>query len=72
MIDYFNCCFSTKWVKVNGIDYKCGVGVILDVKDDLPQVGCVLDIYIVDGSLIAIHVKTFAATTMSHIIEHTY
>ena len=48
-------------MKVNGIEYKCGVGVILDVKDDLPQVGCVLDIYIVDGSQIAIRVKTFAA-----------
>ena len=38
MIDCFNCCFSTKWVKANGIEYKCGVGVVLDIEDDLQQV----------------------------------
>ena len=62
MIDCFNCCFSTKWVKANGIEYKCGVGVVLDIEDDLPQVGCIHDIYIVNGSQIAVRVKTFAAT----------
>lgn len=49
-------------MKASGIEYKCGVGVILDVKDDLPQVGCVQEIYIVNGSRIALRVKTFAAT----------
>jgi len=52
--------FSTKWVKANGIEYKCGVGVILDVENGLPQVGCVQDIYIVNDNQIAVHVKIFS------------
>ena len=62
----FFCCFSTKWVKVNGIEYKCGVGVILDVENDLPQVGYVQDIYIVNCNQIAIHVKIFSSTYEVH------
>ena len=62
MIDCFNCCFSTKRVKANGIEYKFDIGVVLNIEDDLPQVGCVHDIYIVSGSQIAVRVRTFAAT----------
>ena len=52
MINYSNCCYRTKWVKANGIEYKCGIGVILNVEDDLPQVGYVQDIYIVNENFV--------------------
>ena len=59
MINYSNCCYRTKWVKANSIEYKCGIGVILNVEDDLPQVVYVQDIYIVNENQIAVFLNIF-------------
>ena len=35
-------------MRVSGIEYKVSTGVILDVEHDLPVVGIIQDIYIVN------------------------
>lgn len=51
--------FRTNWVKTDGIIYKCGTGVILNVDDDFPLVGWVNDIDIVR---VAFSIKRFFTT----------
>ena len=46
-------------MKANSIEYKCGIGVILNVEDDLPQVVYVQDIYIVNENQIAVFLNIF-------------
>ena len=58
-------------MKANGIEYKCGNGVIVNVENDLPQVGYIQDIYIVNENQITVRVKTFLQH-LNHIIEDTY
>ena len=66
MINCFDCCFCTKYVKINGIKCKCSVGAILDVENVVPQVGCVQDIYIVNSNQIPVCVKTFSSKREVH------
>ena len=66
MINCSNFCYRTTWVQANGVKYKCDVGVILCVEDDLPQVGHVQDIYLVNESQVAFHVKRFSTAFESH------
>lgn len=51
--------FRTKWVKTNGHEYRINAGVILDVKHDLPVVGKIKDIHVIDGHKILFCVKSF-------------
>ena len=61
--------FRTKWVKTNGHEYKINAGVILDVKHDLPVVGKIKDIHVVDGHKILFCVKS-VFHFLSHISNH--
>lgn len=38
----------TKWIKLNGTEHRKEAGVICGMKDDLPIVGEVLSIFVVD------------------------
>ena len=51
--------FRTKWVKTNGHEYKINAGVILDVEHDLPVVGKIKDMYVIDGYKVLFGVKSF-------------
>lgn len=64
----FLCTFQyrCKWVKVNGDEYKLSTGVILDVKHDLPIVGVVLGIYIVNGNEVVFQIDQFSTTFEPH------
>ena len=43
--------YRCKWVKIQGDEYKVSAGVILNVMDDLPTVGIIQNIYIVNGDI---------------------
>lgn len=56
-----------KWVKTGGVEYKVDVGVILSVdEDDLPVVGCVHDIYIVNEFRVVFNTTKFTTTFEPH------
>jgi len=69
-------CCRCKWVKVSGDEYKISSGVILEVKDDLPLVGVVQDIYLLNENKVMFkvdkHSTSFIPLHLSHIIGHTY
>ena len=54
-------------LKTKGNEYKHGVGIILGVDDDdLPQIGCVQDIYVIDNNKVLFSVKKFSTTCEPH------
>ena len=54
-------------MKTKGNEYKCGVGIILCTDDDdLPQIGCVQDIYVIDNDKVLFSVKKFSTTCEPH------
>ena len=52
--------FSCKWIKIDSNKCELGAGVIFDVKHDLPIVGVIQDIYIVNGDKAFFDVKQFS------------
>lgn len=60
-------CCRTKWVKTDGVEYKVDAGVILDVhEDDLPVVGCIHHIHVVDNTKVIFDVTKYATTFEPH------
>lgn len=49
----------TNWVKAHGHEFKINVGIIYEVEHDLPIVGKVQDIYIIDGNKVLFKVKPY-------------
>ena len=56
----------TNWIKHHGHQYKKDTGVIVDVQHDLPIVGQIQEIYLVDGYSIAFHLKVYSTTYEPH------
>lgn len=64
-------CCRTKWVRTDGAEYKVDAGVILGVdEDDLPLVGCIRHIYVVNSTKVIFDVKKFTTTFEPHF--HAY
>ena len=59
--------FRTDWIKKDGNCYKLKAGVIVDVQDDLPIIGQIEDIYVVDGSTIILMYCNFGQSMNSII-----
>ena len=51
--------YRTSLVKTHGHEFKRNVGVIYDVENNLPAVGKVQDIYIVDGCKVLFSIKPY-------------
>ena len=64
LLVFFN--FRTDWIKKDGDCYKLKAGVIIDVQDDLPIIGQIEDIYVVDGSTIILSVQQFHTIYEQH------
>lgn len=58
--------FRTNWVIRGGIWYKPHAGVIIEVKDDLPIVGKIQEIFVINGSLIIFKVEQFSTLYEEH------
>ena len=57
----------TKWVKTDGTEYKVDTGVILDVdEDDLPVVGCIRHIYVINNTKVIFDVTKYTTTFEPH------
>lgn len=63
---WINVNFRTDWIKKDGDCYKLKAGVVVDVHDDLPIIGQIEDIYVVDGSTIIFNVHQFATLYEKH------
>ena len=53
-------------MKIHGHEFTLNVGVIHDVENDLPAVGKVQDIYIVDGCKVLFSIKPYVTQYQPH------
>lgn len=51
--------YRCTWVKIDGEEYKILNGVIVDVNHDLPIVGVIRDIQLVNGDKVMFHIDEF-------------
>lgn len=58
--------YRCRWIKVNGDEYKPAAGVILEVEHDLPVVGIIQDVYLINGNEVMFHVKQFSTSFEPH------
>ncbi len=56
---------------VDGIEYKKHVGVIYDMTADLPQVGQVTSIFIVNHNTVVFEVTCFSSVYIEHYRTYT-
>ena len=61
---------SGKWVKINGDEYRISSGVILNVKDDLPVVGVIQDVYLLNENKAILKVDEYLTSFNPHY--HAY
>lgn len=77
--------YRCKWVKIHGDEYRESAGVILNVVQDLPTVGIIWDVYILNGDKVTFNVDQFStsyephywayileSSTSSRIVCHSY
>ena len=55
-----------KWVKVYGTLYKKDAGVVYSISNDHPQVGQILNIYIVNGTQVVFKALKHTTTYVTH------
>jgi len=53
-------------MKIYGHEYKTNTGVIVDVEHDLPIVGQIQELYLVDGTRVAFHLKVYKTSYEPH------
>lgn len=54
------------WVRCHSIEYKLFAGVILNVEHDLPVVGVITDIYVVNGDRVLFSVEQYSTSYEPH------
>lgn len=58
-------------MKVDGTEYKTSVGVVYDMTDDLPRVGQVTSIYVINHTTVLFAVKCFSSMYVEHFRAYT-
>ena len=58
--------FSAKWVCINGVEYRKDAGVIYKIEDDLPFVGQITCILVVDSTKVFLEIACFSSYYNSH------
>ena len=69
---YLNTCFlyRTKWVKIDGSAFRREAGFVYGMKDDMPQVGQISNIFIINEREVLFKAQMFTTTYDSHF--HCY
>lgn len=60
---FFN---SVKWVIVDGVEYRKGAGVVYSMENDLPLIGQIIGIVVVDEDTIFLEVNGFSTYYHPH------
>ena len=59
--------FRTKWITVDGIKIKKRAGLVYTIKNDLPGIAKIKNIYVVNGSTVFYDVECSATFSFSSI-----
>ena len=62
---------QSKVIKVDGIEYKKYVGVIYSMVHDLPNIGQIISIFVVNNKIPVLEVKCFSTVYIEHLRVYT-
>ena len=63
--------YGARWIKVDGIEYKKYVGVIYSMVHDLPNIGQIISIFVVNNKIPVLEVKCFSTVYIEHLRVYT-
>ena len=55
-----------KWVKADGVEFKKGAGVVFGMKNDLPQVGQITSIYVINCGTVLFRAFLYKTSWIPH------
>ena len=58
--------YRAKWVKVDGVEYKKNAGIIYDMSADLPKVGQVTSVFVVNETTVVFEVDCYSSVYIEH------
>ena len=61
----------TKWVKADGVEFKKGAGIVFGMKNDLPQVGQITSVYVINGGTVLFRATPFTSSWLPHFRGYT-
>lgn len=56
----------TKWLRSGGVEFKKGAGVVFGMKNDLPQVGQITNLYVINSGTVLFRVIPFSCSWCPH------
>ena len=56
----------TKWVKADGVEFKKGAGIVFGMMNDLPQVGQITRIYVINGGTVLFRALLYKTSWIPH------
>ena len=62
---------SARWVKIDGVEYRCSAGVICGMEHDLPTIGQITSIFVINGDNVVLEVNVFASMYLEHFRVYT-
>lgn len=65
-----SCICRAKWIVLDGIEYKNATALVYNMEQDLPKVGVITAIYVVNSSKVLLDVDCFDTMCNSHF--HAY
>lgn len=58
--------FRTNWIKFCGNEYRNDAGIVINVEQDLPVVGYIKALYLVNGKEVAFNVSLYSTLYEKH------
>ena len=63
--------FRTKWLKTEGVEVKKGAGIVVAMKDDLPEVAQITNVYIINGNTAFLRARLYSCLFVPHYHGYT-
>ena len=60
-----------KWVKIDGSEFRSGAGFVHSIHEDLPQIGQISDIYLLDEKKLVFKAVNYTTTYHPHFHAYT-
>ena len=63
--------YSARWVKMNGIEYKSNAWVVCSMNHDLPTVGKITSLLVINSDKLYFRVQLFSSLYIEHFRAYT-
>lgn len=58
--------YRAKWVKVDGVEYKKNAGIVYDMSADLPKVGQITSVFVVNEITVVLELDCYSSEYIEH------